>query len=80
MKVVDNDPKGTPVQRFAPQRDGINAIILSCGAILQDLRIAGPEHSLILGYPELGPYRTDQNYFGVTAGRVANRIRDGLRS
>lgn len=78
MEVVGHDLNGAPVHRILLRREGMSAAILSYGAILQDLRIAGHERSLVLGYSDLEPYLTDQNYFGATVGRVANRIRDGL--
>lgn len=78
MKVIGHDLEGAPVHRIALRRDGISAAILSYGAILQDLRIEGHMRSLVLGYPELAPYLSDQNYFGATVGRVANRIGDGV--
>jgi aldose 1-epimerase len=78
MEVVGQDLNGAPVHRIALRRGGTSAKILSYGAVLQDFRIAGGQHSLVLGYPELAPYFTDENYFGATVGRVVNRIRDGL--
>ncbi|MFT4783841.1 MAG: hypothetical protein ACI9IV_001583 [Paracoccaceae bacterium] len=47
-KVFGHDPKAKPVQRIALQRDGISTTISSKGAIFQDPRIAGHEHSVVL--------------------------------
>lgn len=51
--------------------------LLSYGGILQDLRLAGHDPSLVLGFTELGPYQREGGFIGATAGRYANRIAGG---
>lgn len=51
--------------------------ILTLGAIVQDLRLAGVTHSLALGSDELSDYEADMKYFGAIVGPIANRISTG---
>ena len=55
----------------------LTARLLSYGGILQDLRLAGHEPSLVLGFEHFAPYQQEGGYIGATAGRYANRIADG---
>ncbi len=70
-------PDGGPVQRITLEGGGLTAHVLTYGSVIQDLRLEGHEFPLVLGFPEFAPYLTDSPYFGATAGRCANRIRDG---
>ena len=70
-------PDGTEVHRIKLVGGGLIAHVLTYGAVLQDLRLDGHEAPLVLGFPEFAPYLTHSPYFGATAGRFANRIRDG---
>ena len=66
-------PDGDPVYRLALAADGLEAKIITYGASLQDLRLEGHAHSLVLGFPEFPAYLAHP-YFGALVGRVANRI------
>nr|WP_067289419.1 aldose epimerase family protein [Marinobacterium profundum] len=68
---------GIPVQRLWLRRGKLRAAILTYGATLQDLRLEGVEHPLVLGATELEPYLDDMSYFGANVGRVANRLAGG---
>jgi len=70
-------PDGSKVQRVKISRNGLSAHLLTFGATLQDIYLAGCGHSLVLGYPVLAPYLKNPNYFGATVGRYANRIKKG---
>ena len=70
-------PDGGAVHRVTLTGGGLTAHVLTYGAVLQDLRLAGHDAPLVLGFPEFAPYLTDSPYFGATVGRFANRIRDG---
>ncbi|PLW75655.1 aldose epimerase family protein [Cohaesibacter celericrescens] len=70
-------PDGTAVERVTITGGGLSAKILSYGAILQDLRLEGHAKPLVLGFDALEDYFTYKAHVGATAGRVANRIRDG---
>ena len=77
MSVFGKMPDGTPVKRVTISGGGLTANVLTYGAILQDLRLEGHDTSLVLGFETFAPYLTDSPYCGATAGRCANRIRDG---
>ncbi|WP_348539474.1 aldose epimerase family protein [Shimia sp. R9_1] len=70
-------PDGSAVHRIKLKGGGLTAHLLTYGAVLQDLRLTGHDAPLVLGFPEFAPYLTHSPYFGATAGRFANRIRDG---
>ncbi|MCB1381433.1 MAG: galactose mutarotase [Notoacmeibacter sp.] len=67
-------PEGEAVHRVTLENGGTVARIMTWGAGLTDLRISGVDHALVLGSPEFPPYLTVMRFFGVIAGRVANRI------
>ena len=67
-------PDGRAVERFTLSNGTLTANILSLGAIVQDLRLAGVAHPLVLGSDRLGPYLGSMQYFGAIVGRYANRI------
>ena len=70
-------PDGSPVSLIHLQYAGTSAHIMTWGASLQDLRIAGVEHSLVLGSPDFAAYLLKMRYFGAIVGPVANRIAKG---
>ena len=67
-------PDGQPVQRIRINGGNLTAHVLTFGATVQDLRLEGVAHPLVLGSPTLLPYLTDFRYFGAIVGRFANRI------
>jgi len=68
---------GRQVESIVLQGGGLTARFLTYGAILQDLRFANHNPSLVLGLKSMDDYLAHSRYFGATAGRYANRIRDG---
>ena len=70
-------PDGQSVQRIQISGGGLTAQILTYGATVQDLRLDGVAHPLVLGSPMVQPYLTDFRYFGAIVGRFANRIAGG---
>lgn len=70
-------PDGQRVSRFAIAGHGLSAWVLTHGATLQDLRLAGCPQPLVLGFPRLEPYLSEGMYFGAVVGRFANRIGHG---
>lgn len=70
-------PDGTEVHRVQLSGYGLTANILTYGAVIQDLRLEGHEPSLVLGFEDFESYLLHSPYFGATAGRYINRIRDG---
>ncbi len=70
-------PNGEAVHLVCIGNGGTTASIMTWGATLQDLRIDGVAHSLVLGAAELAPYLGPMRYFGAVVGPVANRIANG---
>jgi aldose 1-epimerase len=70
-------PDGMPVKRVSIAGGGLTAHILTFGATVQDLRMEGVSHPLVLGAPSLEPYFGPLTYFGAIVGRFANRIGQG---
>ncbi|WP_205623945.1 aldose epimerase family protein [Marinobacterium rhizophilum] len=68
---------GQPVHRHWLQSGRLRAAILTYGASVQDLRLDGIAHPLVLGADRFDPYMDSMRYFGANVGRVANRIAGG---
>jgi aldose 1-epimerase len=68
---------GEAVQRFAIAGGGLSAKIMNWGAVLQDLRLAGHDAPLVLGFEHFADYPAHSPYMGAIAGRYANRIAGG---
>ncbi|MEM7523408.1 MAG: aldose epimerase family protein [Pseudomonadota bacterium] len=73
--VAGADNEGRAVERAVISAHGLTATVLSWGAVLQDLRLNGVEHPLVLGFPDFRDYPAHSPDFGAVVGRVANRIR-----
>lgn len=67
-------PGGAAVQRLTLQAGALTARLLTYGAILQDLRLAGVPYSLTLGSENLADYLGPLRYHGALIGPVAGRI------
>lgn len=65
------------VQRVRISGQGLTAWVLTWGAVVQDLRLDGVPHPLVLGFPSFPPYLESTAYFGAIVGRLANRIAGG---
>src|SRR6478609_6582517 len=70
-------PDGTSVEAITISNGDLTATILTFGAVIQDIRLAGVPHPLVLGYDNMEAYLRNRTYFGAIAGRFANRIADG---
>ncbi|WP_018184779.1 aldose epimerase family protein [Kaistia granuli] len=70
-------PDGTAVDAVTISNGDLTATILTYGAVIQDIRLAGVPHPLVLGYDTIEGYLRNPNYFGAVAGRFANRIAGG---
>jgi aldose 1-epimerase len=58
---------------------GAEASVMTFGAGIRDMAVplaGGRMQRVVLGFPTYAPYPAHSPYFGVVAGRVANRIRD----
>jgi aldose 1-epimerase len=70
-------PNGEDVTRVTISDGRLTAHLISYGATLQDLRLAGVDHPLVLGTGTLEDYFVNLRFFGATVGRFANRIARG---
>lgn len=69
--------EGTEIGAFDLRKNGARACVIEWGAVLQDYRIAGVAHSLVLGFPNLPAYEADTEHVGAIVGRCANRLSGG---
>lgn len=70
-------PDGTDIRAVTIAAGELTATVITYGAVIQDVRLAGVPHPLVLGYPNLQAYLDNRNYFGAVAGRFANRLAGG---
>lgn len=68
---------GSKIYRVSIADAQLSAKVISFGACLQDLRFAGCDYPLVLGYDRCAPYLRNERYFGASVGRFANRIAHG---
>lgn len=74
VSLFDHMPDGRPVEAIRLRSGQLSAVVLTMGATVQDLRLDGVAHPLVLGFPTLAPYFGEGLYVGALVGRVANRI------
>ena len=77
MQVYGHMPNGDNVFQVTIESNDLKLKVLSLGAIIQDVRMRGLTHSLVLGYPRLEPYFINSGKLGAIVGRYANRIANG---
>ena len=65
---------GRMVQAIRLRLGELSATVLTLGAVLQDVRLAGVPHPLTLGSDQIAAYEGPMGYFGAVVGPVANRI------
>ena len=70
-------PDGAAVEEVAIAAGDLSARIITLGAIVRDVRLAGVAHPLVLGFDDLEGYLHHSPYFGAVVGRCANRIGNG---
>ncbi len=70
-------PDGGVVHEVSIADGDLRASILTLGARVRDLRLAGVDHPLVLGFDSVEAYLAYGPYFGAICGRCANRIGRG---
>lgn len=70
-------PDGRQVERIRLRGPWLSADILTLGATVQELRLKGVDHPLVLGFDGVAPYLAEGLYVGAMVGRFANRIANG---
>ncbi|WP_416799486.1 aldose epimerase family protein [Ciceribacter azotifigens] len=68
---------GEPVYRVTLKGGGLTMKVITWGTVIQDLRLEGHGHPLVLGFETFDDYPLHSPYFGATPGRCANRIAGG---
>jgi len=66
---------GRPVQAITLAGPQLRVTLLTWGAVIQDVRLAGLDHPLTLGSPRMAAYEARMNSFGALMGPVVNRIK-----
>ncbi|PUB17039.1 aldose epimerase family protein [Yoonia sediminilitoris] len=67
-------PDAADITRVQIANGPVRASLMTLGVAVTELRMDGFDHSLILGSPDIAPYRDTMRYFGAIVGPVANRI------
>lgn len=71
---------GQPVRAITIGSSRLWAQVLTFGAALQDVRLAGRDYPLTLGSPQIAAYEGPFKSFGTVMGPVANRLRGARAS
>lgn len=66
--------KGCDVHKLTLMAGDLTVSLLTLGAIVQDVRLAGVDHSLTHGSDDLADYEGAMGYHGAIVGPIANRI------
>jgi aldose 1-epimerase len=70
-------PDGTEVREVTIAAGDLTVSVLTIGAVIRDVRLAGVDHPLVLGFERAEDYVLHSPFFGAVAGRYANRIGKG---
>ncbi len=76
-EIFATTPEGDTVEIVTITNGPATARVMTWGATLQDFRLEGIAHSLVLGSPVFEPYRDRMKNYGAVVGRAANRIAGG---
>ena len=68
---------GSAVEQVTITAGELTVHVITWGAVIRDIRLAGVEHPLVLGFDDLDGYVHHSPYFGAVVGRFANRIGNG---
>jgi aldose 1-epimerase len=68
---------GSEILEVVISSGDLTVTVITLGAIIRDVRLAGVDHPLVLGFDRLEDYVNHSPYFGAVAGRSANRIGGG---
>lgn len=70
-------PDGSAIDDVTIAAGDLTATVITYGAIVRDIRLAGVDHPLVLGFDRLEDYVRHSPHFGAVVGRCANRIGRG---
>jgi aldose 1-epimerase len=68
---------GTDIDEVTIAAGDLTVRVITLGAVIRDVRLAGIDHPLVLGFDRLDDYVDHSPHFGAVAGRCANRIGGG---
>lgn len=68
---------GQKIEKVTLHAGDLRVSILTWGAVVQDVRLAGVDHALNLGSDDIADYEGDMGYYGAIVGPIANRISTG---
>lgn len=77
VRVFGRLPDGADVHEVTIASGDITVAVITVGAVIRDVRLAGIDHPLVLGYDRAEHYANNTPHFGAVAGRSANRIARG---
>jgi aldose 1-epimerase len=70
-------PDGSEVAEVTLSAGDLTAVVITMGAVIRDVRLAGIDHPLVLGFDNAESYALHSPHVGAVAGRSANRIGKG---
>jgi aldose 1-epimerase len=68
---------GTEIEEVTIAAGELGVKVITFGAVIREVRLAGIDHPLVLGFDRLDDYVNHSPHFGAVAGRCANRIGGG---
>ena len=68
---------GTDIEEVTIAAGDLTVKVITLGAVIRDVRLAGIDHPLVLGFDRLDDYVNHSPHFGAVAGRCANRTGGG---
>ena len=77
LTVFGRMPDGDEIGEIVIAAGDITATIITFGAVIRDVRLAGLGHPLVLGFDNAEDYLQHSPDFGALVGRSANRIAHG---
>lgn len=75
--VFGTTPDGDAIHEVVIAAGDLSVRVITFGAVIRDVRLAGIGHPLVLGFDRLEDYIAHSPYFGAVVGRSANRIDRG---
>ena len=76
-RVFGRLPDGEEILEVVIAAGDLTVTVITYGAAVRDVRLAGVAHPLVLGFDRLEDYLAHSPHFGAVAGRCANRIAGG---
>ena len=75
--IFGTTPDGDEIREIALAAGDLSVRVITLGAVIRDVRLAGIDHPLVLGFDGLDDYLEHSPHFGAVVGRSANRIGRG---